>query len=63
MVERELSEGFLCSTLDFSDPNAFCSHFFETPEALAKREADRARCSNQVPSMIKFRGLFPEYSF
>jgi hypothetical protein len=63
MVERELSDGSLCSTLDFSDPDAFCSHFFETPEALALREADKMTCGHQVGSMVKFRGPFPEWEY
>mmetsp|Transcript_14678 Transcript_14678/g.29343 ORF Transcript_14678/g.29343 Transcript_14678/m.29343 type:complete len:543 (+) Transcript_14678:97-1725(+) len=63
MVESELTAGSLCSTLDFSDSEAFCSHFFETPEALALRKADRKKCVTQVVSMGKFRGPFPEWGF
>jgi len=63
MVESELTAGSLCSTLDFSDSEAFCSHFFETPEVLATRKADKSKCFNQALRLDKFRGAFPEYEF
>jgi hypothetical protein len=57
-VAQELAAAKLCGDLDWSDPEQFCSVFFENPEMKAFREKDSQVCARQIPSMHKFRGQF-----
>lgn len=58
VVTQELTAAKLCGDLDWSDPEQFCSVFFENPEMQAFREKDSQVCARQIPSMHKFRGQF-----
>ena len=57
-VTQELAGAKLCGELDWSDPEQFCSVFFETPEVKEFRERDSQNCVRQISSMLNFRGQF-----
>ena len=45
-VVAEMAASSLCSDLDFSDPEAYCSHI-SPPEVLQQLESDRVRCAKK----------------